>query len=294
VDVQKWEKNQNAASVSYGVLTFSLKIGERWQRCGGTDAWPEMEVFPTTLWNYGLVLNEENPAKSFEVVKRGGGPLPAQPFTPATAPIELRVPAKQIPAWKLDPLGLVGKLQPSPMKSDQPTETVTLIPMGAARLRITAFPVIGQGQDAHTWTAVKALPVSASHCGDNDTLEALTAHRQPKSSNDHSIPRFTWWDHRGSVEWVELNFDKPRRVSAVEVYWFDDTGAGSCRVPQSWKVLCNQGADWKPAEGASGYETKVDTFNRATLTPTEALGLRIAAQLQPDFSGGILGLKIIE
>ena len=42
VRVQRWEKNQNAASVSYGVLTFSLKIGERWQRCGGTDAWPEM------------------------------------------------------------------------------------------------------------------------------------------------------------------------------------------------------------------------------------------------------------
>ena len=73
VRVQKWEKNQNAVSVYYGVLTFSLKIGERWQRCGGTDAWPELEVFPTTPWNYGLVLDEKNPAKSFEVVKRAGG-----------------------------------------------------------------------------------------------------------------------------------------------------------------------------------------------------------------------------
>ena len=73
VRVQRWEKNQNAASVSYGVLTFSLKIGERWQRCGGTDAWPESEVFPTTPWNYGLVLNEKNPAKSFKVVKRARG-----------------------------------------------------------------------------------------------------------------------------------------------------------------------------------------------------------------------------
>jgi hypothetical protein len=185
-------------------------------------------------------------------------------------------------------------LQPSPVKSDQPTDTVTLIPMGAARLRITSFPVIGQGPDAHTWVAAKALPVSASHCGDNDTLEALMAHRQPKSSNDQSIPRFTWWDHRGSEEWVELNFDKPRKVSAVEVYWFDDTGAGSCRVPQSWKVLCKQGGDWKPAEGASGYGTKADTFNRVAFTPTEALALRIEAQLRPEFSGGILSLKIIE
>jgi hypothetical protein len=31
-----------------------------------------------------------------------------------------------------------------------------------------------------------------------------------------------------------------------------------------------------------------------TFTPTEALGLRIEAQLQPDFSGGILSLNIVE
>src|ERR1019366_1330544 len=261
VTVQKWEKNHNAVSVNYGPLSFSLKIGERWARCGGTDAWPELEVFPTTPWNYGLVLNEKTPAKSFKVVKSSGGLLPAQPFTPATAPIELQVEAKRIPEWKQDSLGLVGKLQASPVKSDQPSETVTLIPMGAARLRISSFPVIGQGQDAHTWAAIKALPVSASHCNESDTLEALIDHWQPKSSNDQSITRFTWWDHRGTAEWVEYNFDKPRKVSAVEVYWFDDTGAGSCRVPQSWKVVCNRGGNWKSAEGASGYETKTDAYN---------------------------------
>jgi hypothetical protein len=153
VSIQKWEKNQDAVSVNYGPLTFSLKIGERWARCGGTDAWPELEVFPTTPWNYGLVLNEKTPAKSFKVVKRSGGALPAQPFTPATAPIELQVEAKRIPEWKQDSLGLVGKLQASPVKSDQPSETVTLIPMGAARLRITSFPVIGQGEGAQQWKA---------------------------------------------------------------------------------------------------------------------------------------------
>ena len=151
VTVRKWEKNHDAVSVNYGPLSFSLKIGERWERCGGTDAWPELEVFPTTPWNYGLMLNQKNPAKSFKVVKQDGGPLPAQPFAPATVPIELRVKAKRIPAWKQDALGLVGKLQPSPVKSDQSPETVTLIPMGAARLRISTFPVIGEGKDAQEW-----------------------------------------------------------------------------------------------------------------------------------------------
>ena len=152
VSVRKWEKNQNAVSVDYGPLTFSLKIGERWARCGGTEAWPEWEVFPTTPWNYGLVLDKKNPAKSFEVVKKPG-PLAAQPFTPEAATLQLRAQARRIPAWKQDSLGLVGKLQASPVRSNQPLEEVTLIPMGAARLRITAFPVIGQGKDAQEWEA---------------------------------------------------------------------------------------------------------------------------------------------
>jgi hypothetical protein len=293
VSVRRWAKNNNAVSVDYGPLTFSLKIGERYSRCGGTDAWPELEVFPTTPWNYGLVLDEKNPAKSFKVVKKTG-PVAAQPFTPQAAPIELRGKAKRIPEWKQDALGLVGKLQPSPVKCEEPTESVTLIPMGAARLRIASFPTIGGGKDARAWPVVKVLPVSASHCGEHDTLEALIDGKQPKSSNDQSIPRFTWWDHRGTAEWVEYVFDKRRKVSAVEMYWFDDTGVGGCRVPQSWRVLWRPGRNWKPVEGVSEYGTKPDAFNRVAFTPVETLGLRIEVQLQPKFSGGVLNLKVVE
>ncbi len=293
VSTKNWEKNNNAVSVDYGPLTFSLKIGESYSRCGGTDAWPELEVFPTSPWNYGLVLPKEDPAKAFKVVRKPGPP-PAQPFTPESVPIELRASAKKIPEWKVDTLGLVGKLQPSPVKSAEPTETVALIPMGAARLRVTAFPTIGTGEDARAWLAAKELPVSASHCHDSDTVEALIDGKEPKSSNDQSIPRFTWWDHRGSAEWVEQNFSKPRKVSAVEVYWFDDTGAGSCRVPQSWRLLWRQDGNWVPVQGVSSYGTKPNTYNRAEFTPVEALGLRIEAQLQPDVSAGILEWKIIE
>ena len=152
LSVRRWAKNENSASVDYGPLTFSLKIGTRWSRYGGTDQWPELEVFPTTAWNYGLVLNEKNPAKSFRLTRKGG-PLAAQPFTPETAPLELRARARRIPAWKQEASGLIGKLQPSPVKSSAPEEMITLIPMGAARLRITAFPVIGTGPDAHDWQA---------------------------------------------------------------------------------------------------------------------------------------------
>ena len=150
VAVRRWEKNNNAVSVDYGPLTFSLKIGEQWRRYGAREGWPEFEVFPTTPWNYGLVLDEKNPAKSFDVIRKAGK-LAEQPFTLEGTPVEIRAKAKRIAAWKQDSQALVGKLQPSPVKSEEPIETVTLVPMGAARLRITSFPVIGSGKDAHEW-----------------------------------------------------------------------------------------------------------------------------------------------
>ncbi|MGE5293854.1 MAG: hypothetical protein ACM3VT_03415 [Solirubrobacterales bacterium] len=53
----------------------------------------------------------------------------------------------RILAWRSDERGLIADVQSSPVKSDEPTETVTLIPMGAARLRISAFPWIGSGEE---------------------------------------------------------------------------------------------------------------------------------------------------
>jgi hypothetical protein len=165
--------------------------------------------------------------------------------------------------------------------------------MGAARLRISSFPVIGSGSSAHEWTGENPSAISASHCFEQDTVEAVIDGLEPKNSNDHSIPRFTWWDHRGTVEWVQRDFAKPRRVSGVEVYWFDDGPNGGCRVPKSWGVLHKAGDAWKPVDGAAEFGIKAYTYNRVTFAPVETTALRVEAQLQPDFSGGILEWKVV-
>ncbi len=143
-----WTKNRNSVSVHRGPLTYSLKIEEKWVKYGGTDKWPAYEVYPTTPWNYGLIVDMGSPARTFEVVKRIER-LPDQPFTVDSAPIQLIAKAKCIPKWKQEENGLVGTLQDGPARSDEPVETITLIPMGCARLRISAFPTIGKGSDAH-------------------------------------------------------------------------------------------------------------------------------------------------
>lgn len=292
VAVRRWEKNKGAASVDYGPLSFALEIGERWRKYGGTDQWPEMEVLPTTAWNYGLVLDEKDPATSFEVVKKEG-PLASQPFTAETAPIKLRAKAKKIPGWKQEASGLVARLQQSPVKSSQPVETITLIPMGAARLRISAFPVIGEGGDAHEWAAASAeVTPTASHVFASDTVEALNDGISPANSADQNIARFTWWDHRGTQEWVQYDFNKPRRVSATEVYWFDDTGVGQCRLPMGWKMLYRAGDEWKELTAAGAYGVERDRFNRVEFQPVQTDGVRLVVQLRPEFSGGILEWKV--
>jgi hypothetical protein len=152
VKYRTWTGNHGSVSVDRGPLTFSLKIGEQRVRSGGTDRWPAWEILPTTPWNYGLVLDPDEPASSFEVEQR---PWPASnlPFTHEGTPILLKARGKRIPEWQIDAHGLVAPLQDSPVKSNQPAETILLIPMGAARLRISAFPVIGDAPDAHAWQA---------------------------------------------------------------------------------------------------------------------------------------------
>jgi hypothetical protein len=295
VAVTTWAKNKGAVSVNCGPLSFALAIKERWQRYGNNPTWPEWEVFPDSPWNYGLELGTD-PAKTIRVIHRRG-PLAAQPFTPDAAPIRLTVPARRIPAWQADRFDVVGLLQASPAKSTQPVERITLVPMGAARLRISAFPTVSTAADAHEWVAPpkpkpSAYRASASHCNDSDTVEALGDGLEPMNSNNHLIPRFTWWDHRGSQEWVQYDFAQPKKVSAVEVYWFDDTGAGQCRVPQSWQVLYQVGADWKPVAATGPSGTARDAFNRTEFAPVETKALRLAVQLQPEFSGGILEWRV--
>ncbi|HEY0944339.1 MAG TPA: beta-L-arabinofuranosidase domain-containing protein [Opitutaceae bacterium] len=157
LNVRRWEKNHDSVSVDRGPLTFSLKIAERYQRQGGSDTWPSWELWPASPWNYGLVLDAGDPAASFELVRRDW-PANNQPFTLEGAPILLKARGRRIPQWQLDERGLVEDVQQSPARTSEPIEPITLIPMGAARLRISAFPVSSDAPEAHAWTPAPTAP----------------------------------------------------------------------------------------------------------------------------------------
>ncbi len=165
INTTVWVANKNSVSVNYGPLTFSLKINEnykvkqsdetaiadsKWQKNADTKSWPSYEIQATSPWNYGLILNEKNIASSFTIEKRGW-PANNFPFTTDAVPLLLKVKAKQIPGWIIDESGLCGVLMQSPVKSNEAVQTIELIPMGAARLRVSSFPAIGSGTNANEW-----------------------------------------------------------------------------------------------------------------------------------------------
>jgi DUF1680 family protein len=289
--VHVWPTNRNTATVYRGPLAYSLDIKEKYVRHGGTDAWPAWDIFPDSPWNYGLALAPADAAKSL-TLETAPWPADDRPFT-HDAPVRIKAPAKRIPNWTLDPRGLVREVVPGPVRSSEPTETVTLIPMGAARLRVSAFPLIGDGPDAKDWPATPKpeFQASASHCFENDTVDALSDGVLPKNSADHSIDRFTWWPRKGSTEWVQYDFPKPRSVDRAAVYWFQDTPRGGCKLPASWRLLYRDGGQWKPVEAAD-YLVKADQFCEVRFPAVTTDALRLEVKLEPGFSGGILEWKV--
>jgi len=290
VALHTWTANNNAVSVNYGPLTFSLRIGEQWLSYGTNPAWPEWAGYPATPWNYGLSLDRGNPAASFRVITNAG-PVPAYPFSLETVPIRLQVKARRIPEWRMDSLDVVSALQPSPAYSTQAEETVTLVPMGAARLRISAFPTVSTNCAVATRWGAPYTP-SASWCWGSDTVQALCDGLLPASSSDTTIPRFTWWDHLGTAEWVRADFSTTNHISQVSVYWYDDTGFGQCRVPQSWVVEYLSGTNWVQVSGAGAYGVARDTWNTVQFTPVQTTAVRLRVQLQSGVSGGILEFRV--
>ena len=302
-----WKRNHDAASVGYGPLDFSLNVGEKWKRYGTYHGTAKWEVLPTTQWNYGLVLNHADPAASFKVVYRPG-PIAPQPFTPQTAPIELLGTGRQIPEWKENQFHMIGSLHQSPVISTEPNVKISMIPMGAARLRVSVLPVIATGgEHGHYWTPpahLIARVLTSSPAAWPFVARSVMFSTEPASSRDQYVPAYTWWGTPGRQGWIEYMFSRPVQVSSTAVYWFDDKGrsghtpypgAGWYRTPESWSLQYTDGKGWKPVHPEHGtFGLALNTYNRVKFRPRYVLALRLKVNFRPGHGTGLYRWKVYD
>jgi hypothetical protein len=117
--------------VEHGALLYVLPVGEDWRKLRDhTEKSADWEVWPTTLWNYGL--------SEKAVFKRSETAIGRVPFATRAPPVQVTVPAYVVVEWKTDEA--FAPPPPRGLSARGGLHTVTLIPYGAAKLRITSFP----------------------------------------------------------------------------------------------------------------------------------------------------------
>ena len=157
ITTQTWQQNKASVSVNYGPLTLSLNIDIDWEQHDSKDPefnqedshwqadvdaskWPCYVLKPKSKWNYAIKLDDKRLPLNIKVTKKDW-PANNFPFTPESVPLEFEAVGREIPSWGYDATGITDQLPTKWVQQSETDTTIKLIPMGAARLRISAFPV---------------------------------------------------------------------------------------------------------------------------------------------------------
>ena len=144
ITTSSWARN--SVGIERGPLVYALEIDEDWRvRSTHGNGFDEFEVFPTSSWNYGLEIDRSNPEKTLTFQKRS---MTNQPF--GQSPLAIIAQGRKVPQWGLKQNGVNATEPPiSPVVSNEPLETITLIPYGNNQLRVSNFPVIGDSKNTY-------------------------------------------------------------------------------------------------------------------------------------------------
>jgi len=149
ITLTEWPRTKSV-SVNRGPLSYSVHINENWVKTE-TDqfGWDKWEILPETDWNYGLVIDNLDTDKDIRIEMKEE--IPEQPWDEKRVPITLKVPVRKIATWKASVKNTVDPLREGPVRSDENTEWIEMIPMGAAHLRLTCLPSVSDKKNARYW-----------------------------------------------------------------------------------------------------------------------------------------------
>ncbi|MFQ3561262.1 glycoside hydrolase family 127 protein [Streptomyces gramineus] len=262
--LRTWPGNHQLTAVDRGPLTYSLSIGENYVQYAGSSQFPEYQVHATTAWNYGLA-----PDDGTWTFTRNGGALPTDPFRRDTTPVRITAPARKIAEWQADSQHVVAPVQDSPARSTAAVETVTLIPMGAARLRISAFPTTSP--TGHPWQPVADYrrlrnKNSGKVMGVDLMSTANSAHVVQYDDNgtaDHLWQLIDngdgWYRLRNQNSQKVLGVDLMSTANSAHVVQYDDNGTAD----HLWQLIDNGDGWYRLRNKNSGKVMGVDLMSTA-------------------------------
>ena len=141
MDLRMERPVENAVSIVRGPLLYVLKIGENHipdaKTLAGDPDFPAWNVTPSSPWNYSLALNGPEDLGKIKITRK---PVVDFPWSQETAPVVLTVQARKVPSWTATSENENPPLPKPPLKLATAIEEVSLIPYGAAQLRVSVFP----------------------------------------------------------------------------------------------------------------------------------------------------------
>jgi len=140
--------------------------------------------------------------------------------------------------------------------------------------------------------------VSYSYKNPSDSDAALNDGILP-NPDANTIPRFTWWSHQGTQEWVQYDFPAALSLNRSDVLWYEDASSGGgCDYPQSYSLDYWTGSSWQPVQLLHDYSNEIDLygghFSILRFAPVTTTKIRLKAQLRPGKSAGILEWRLPE
>ena len=138
-------------------------------------------------------------------------------------------------------------------------------------------------------TAGAQARVSASVKHPAGRLAALNDRRAGPSSGFRATPRFCWPEKSTGRQWVQYEWDKPRKLSRTAVFWAVDTPSQVywrertrglvLKLPKSSILLYKDGNQWHPAETRDTYGMQPDRSDAIRFVPVTTRAIRLETEM---------------
>jgi hypothetical protein len=146
---------------------------------------------------------------------------------------------------------------------------------------------------------VGSATVTYSYKNASDTETAVNDGILAANNSDPNVPRFTWWSHQGTDEWIQYDLPQSISIGRSDIRWFEDASqGGGCDYPQTFSHEYWNGSAWKPLVLLHDYMNAIDLFGGhftiVRFEPVTTSKIRLKVTLRPGKSAGITEWRLPE